>query len=370
LKAYELGLGVALGVLLMGYDSSRNGEMGSPEQCIDWSGAGGGWQVWGAGSSCLYAVSVNPTVLDVWRWVGQSMEKQCSVPVEDGTLSVTFPSSDRWLVYAVDEADSHSYLYLGDIQSGQVRERWMAPDDWCSRLADMSRNGKYMAVWATRDSPEPEASNTVQIGFVAPDGKSLQWVLTTVVPSAFSMINRVVPSEDGKLIGLTGWSDGVAMIDVATQKVRWLASYKRLRIMGGAEREKDTEKDSPFVGCATCGLAFTPDSKYAYVGEGTGCLSQFDVATGDVVNQWFATSSGKEEPGQHPIMNVSISPDGRFVAAGTGPEGDVYLYATKDGKRWLLNHGGSTILMTSFSPDSKRLASYAAGEIKIWKLPE
>jgi len=86
------------------------------------------------------------------------------------------------------------------------------------------------------------------------------------------------------------------------------------------------------------------------------------------VNRWFATPSGREESGR-PIMTVSMSPDGRFVAAGTGPEGDVYLFFTSDGHRRVLKHGGSTILMASFSPDSKRLASYAGGEIKIWKMP-
>ena len=64
----------------------------------------------------------------------------------------------------------------------------------------------------------------------------------------------------------------------------------------------------------------------------------------------------------------------RYVAAGTVPKALVFLYSTKDGQRRIINHGSpATIDFASFSPDSKRLATYAANyakEIKIWKLPE
>ena len=71
------------------------------------------------------------------------------------------------------------------------------------------------------------------------------------------------------------------------------------------------------------------------------------------------------------ISKVAASPDGRFVAAGTGPMGLVYLWSAQSGKRLkVFGHGGSTILILSFSPDSKALASVASGMIKVWRLPE
>ena len=67
-----------------------------------------------------------------------------------------------------------------------------------------------------------------------------------------------------------------------------------------------------------------------------------------------------------------MSPDGQWLAAGTGPEGHVYLWNTvsADSKPRLLPHGGTTILIVSFSPDSRHLASVAGGKIKVWKLDE
>jgi WD40 repeat protein len=136
-----------------------------------------------------------------------------------------------------------------------------------------------------------------------------------------------------------------------------------------SKKPKVPWKEVPFEEVDTQNLAFTPDSKLIYAGGTTGLVYGMKVKTGEVVSRWWATRSGQEEHG-HQISTISVSPDGRFVAAGTGPEGHVYLFSTKDGQRRILKHGRSTILITSFSPDSKRLASYAAGQIKIWKLPE
>ena len=48
----------------------------------------------------------------------------------------------------------------------------------------------------------------------------------------------------------------------------------------------------------------------------------------------------------------------------------VYLFnARTNVKPLILPHGLSTILEVSFSPDSKRLASMAGGQIKIWDVP-
>ena len=141
----------------------------------------------------------------------------------------------------------------------------------------------------------------------------------------------------------------VIVLDVLNKKVLW---------------QKRPQREVCFTD-----IAFAPDNKLVYAGGTEGCVYGMKVTDGQIVSEWFASPTGESEYG-HRITTISVSPDGRFVAAGTGSEGHVYLFSTKDGKRHILNHGGSTILVTSFSPDSKRLASFAAGQIKIWKLPE
>jgi WD40 repeat protein len=58
-----------------------------------------------------------------------------------------------------------------------------------------------------------------------------------------------------------------------------------------------------------------------------------------------------------------------LVAAGTGTEGEAYLFdVTGKEKPRMLLHGLRTVEILSFSPDSKYLASVAGGKIKIWSI--
>ena len=223
-----------------------------------------------------------------------------------------------------------------------------------------------------KDSGSLDKPDTVRFGLVGPDGKTFTWAVSIdKIPgdSAQAMIRRLVPSDNGVHIGVAGWKNGVLMIDVAKKKVSWAASSEHSPGTECPPKQKMPWKGVPLDEVNTTDLAFTPDSKLIYAGGATGCVYGIKVDTGEVVSKWWATHTSKEEYGYR-ISTISVSPDGRFVAAGTGPTGDVYVFSTKDGSRRILNHGGSTILITSFSPDSKRLATFAAGKIKIWKLPE
>ena len=95
-----------------------------------------------------------------------------------------------------------------------------------------------------------------------------------------------------------------------------------------------------------------------------------DVKTGNVVSRWYASASGQEEYG-HRISCMAVSPDGRWVAAGTGPEGLVFVGSTATNKCVkILNHGMGTILLVHFSPDSKALATFVPGTLKVWNVTQ
>ena len=112
-------------------------------------------------------------------------------------------------------------------------------------------------------------------------------------------------------------------------------------------------------------VTFSADSQVVYSGGGEGCVYGLDVRTGKEVSRWFATTSGKSEYG-HRISDIAASPDGKYVAAGTGPEGLIWVFSTVDGKVLkVLNHGGSTVALVHFSPDSKALASFVPGSLKV-----
>jgi WD40 repeat protein len=117
-------------------------------------------------------------------------------------------------------------------------------------------------------------------------------------------------------------------------------------------------------------VSFSADGKTVYAGGSMGYLYEFDVATGTLKTKWLAAEGAAPEYG-HRISRVATSPDGRLVAAGTGSEGDVYLWAISGGCNAIrLATADGTITGMAFSPDSKLLATSGvnATSIKIWRV--
>jgi hypothetical protein len=92
--------------------------------------------------------------------------------------------------------------------------------------------------------------------------------------------------------------------------------------------------------------------------------------TGKTLGCRSATESGAEEYG-HRISCLAASADGRWVAAGTGPEGLTFVGSAAESRLVaVLEHGGRTVELVHFSPDSKALASFVPGTLKIWNVAQ
>jgi WD40 repeat protein len=367
---------LGLCVLLAGcFGSSKPGREDIPEQTISWRGAGIALSSWGTGGSSIFAVSVKPAILDVWQWSDGGMTKGYAVPVPDDVQSVAILPNDRWIGRVADDHENRTDFCVGNLKSGREIDRWPEPRDVDIDLGTASRNGKFLAAWS---SPEvhsaayPSSGAEVRLGLVASDGESIQWItlLTSELRTApRATIHRVLASDDGAYIGVAGWDKGLAMIDAANKKVLWVASEIHRTETGEKPNKEVSWKTLPLDEVAVWDFGFSPDGQIAYEGGDSACVQAIKVSTGEVLSRWWATRSGKSEQGCG-ITTISVSLDGRFVAAGTGPEGLVFLFSTKDGQRRMLSHGKAAIMMTNFSPDSKHLAAYAPAKIKVWKVPE
>ena len=372
-KLLWLGTGFLCAVVPAGCQDSLIGTRENVvcEKVIAWRDAKATWKIWGADGSSIFAVSMKPSAIDVWQWTDIELEKREPVPVDEGILSLAILSSNIVLYTTInDTGNVRKYFCLADLKSGKTIDHWPRPRELCIDLGRSSRNGKYAAAWNTPDGACGDSGAT--IGLIAPDGKKIEWI-TLLTSDGYSppqaMIQELVPSDNGEYIGVAGWDNGLAMIDVKKKEVIWTACY--------LEKTKATEDSSkvswkrwPLDEVGTMALAFSPDSKVVYSGGLKGCVYAMKTETGELISQWWTIPTNRDlRDGE--ISALSVSPDGRYLAAGgIGPGGPVYLFSTKTGKCRVLNHGGSTIFITSFSPDSKRLASFAAGKIKIWKLPE
>jgi WD40 repeat protein len=325
------------------------------------------------GTSGTYAFVTSPKspTFEAWRWSDKNatMERCLSVTCSDTIFSATLLFSNAWISDVYGHGKRKGVFCVGKTNSEKELYRFQGPPNLHIELGRGSSNGKYLAAWCMPDSNSQDRSDRTCFGFVAPDGKSFEWV-ASIVPEfhdgPWGKIRRVVSSNDGAFIGVAGWKNGVLMVDVNRKDILWIASWE-YKVKKSCGKEA-AWRQIPLDETNTTDLAFLSERKLVYTGGASGCVFGMKVKTGEIVSKWWATPTNKEMNGYR-ISTISVSPDGRFVAAGTGPTGDVYLFSTNDGERRIFRHGGSTILITSFSPDSKRLATFAAGQIKIWKLP-
>jgi WD40 repeat protein len=327
-----------------------------PDKAIDWHSDGrNGWRLWGRGGDCFFGMSADRYKTDVWQWTGETVRCHHMENLGKGSpLSLAVLNNSYCICYSCvfyDEGRrSTPFMRVFDFSADKLLREWQTEEEMYYRVSRTSDNGKHLAFWAGPETSSPDyGTNKVRLGMLASKADRIDWVTTMQCGTTTVNIGGVVPSNDGKYVALSGWDHGAALVDVPNKRVLW-------------QRRPQHEV------CFT-DIAFSPDSELVYAGGAEGCVYGMKVQDGEIVSRWWASPNGKSEYGYR-ISTISVSPDGKFVAAGTGPTGDVYVFSTKDGSRRILNHGGSTILITSFSPDSKRLASFAAGQIKIWKLPE
>lgn len=303
----------------------------------------------------MLATSVSPFVTDVWKWCDGSIARFAEVKPPKPSLNHVFVD-DNILVYDRWSKDRCGFLGMLDVTDASEVWTWREPKGYSITRIDVNRVGTYIAVSLGEIMGEgvnpPGASwdhPRTRLGLIGPDRKRIDWVATLVgsFSGEHSDVAQVLPSDDGAYVAVAGYGNQVAIIDVAARNPLWV---------------KKPVTESSLV-CA----AFSPDAGLVYSGGTAGIVFAFDVRSGEIVGQWFATRSGAEEYG-HRITCISASGDGRWVAVGTGPEGDVYVGDARRHKLVAtLPHGGSTILMVQFSPDSTALASFAAGKLKIWR---
>ena len=343
-------------IWLTGCPGSFHNLLGEPpEQDMIWPDKRGSGEFGASGDFIFYGHQCDPPELEVWRWSDDTIKKRYSVQFDRDISSAALGPANMWTCELFDKQQG-AEICIGDLKSGKIIARrkllfqdanvWKSTGDGGAHLGRSSRNGKYVGVWDDQSFEK----HIVRFGLVAPDGKSFNWIVD-LHPEHYSakFSYPVVPSDNGAFIGVGGWENGIAVIDVAKKRVLWTL-----------KPELDADIND---------IAFSPDIKFVYAGGVRGLVYGVKLETGEIVSKWWATLSKKEEYG-HYIDTISVSPDGKFVAAGTIPDGLAWLFSAKDGHRRIFEHGGKGVYMTAFSPDSKRLASYGAGKIKIWKLPE
>lgn len=297
----------------------------------------------------LAAVSHEST-LYVWAW-NDLQEPPIEGEGEDS--STAFLSPDfivaEWNTLRKPYDPSHPVL-LKDLHSGKELRRWTLGGEWYCYGLRTSRNGRYVALHARSNSPPRQ----VRLGLLQPQNGDLQWAASIRQRRGTLMVSHAAPSEDGRYVAAAGIHDGawIAVADVQARKALWD------RTQDGAVKFYD--------------VAFSPDSKTVYAGGTSGGLFAYDVQTGKLTGRWRMGQGLDTEYGYR-ITRVAASLDGRLVAAGTGPDGHVYLWSVETGEQVaVLQTRQATVMGLAFSPDSARLAvtGVANRSIEIWDVTQ
>jgi len=168
-------------------------------------------------------------------------------------------------------------------------------------------------------------------------------------------LRNLAVSDGGEFVALFGTKDNcgwVVLADTAQRKVVW---EKRLQ---------------DFVLCFNA--VFAPDKQKIYVRGSDSSVYEIDTASGEVLGRLLPVKDNKSTLMIQPVQTVTVSADGRLIAATVG--GIVYVWdaGTKE-KIFTKAAGHKLISGIAFSPDGRLLATSdlrQGGVVKIWHMPE
>jgi len=121
--------------------------------------------------------------------------------------------------------------------------------------------------------------------------------------------------------------------------------------------------------------AITRDGLHAfsngYGDNGKEFIRMWDAETGGSLRITPLVSDRRQGPRCN-AGAIEISPDGKWLAVGTGTTADVFLLSTRDLSiaRVYRHDMATTINNVAFSPLTPHLATYAKGVLKVWELPD
>jgi hypothetical protein len=232
-------------------------------------------------------------------------------------------------------------VVLRSERAGSVVRQYPLERGWWVSEMGLSVRGRCMALALDEepnDKPEGFDWDRPRFRIALLDTSTMRLSVVTDVPGA-EYLTRIVPSDDGQYVGIAGVRNKAMVLRVRDKQLLW-----NMR----PPRDFGIEY-----------IALSTKNRAAYMGGRSGILYTADLETGEIKASWHA-----REPGDRSsrITAIAVSPDEKYVAAGTHPKGRAYVWSTETGKLVRI-FGGSpgSVFVLLFSPESKRIGAFCPG---------
>jgi WD40 repeat protein len=232
----------------------------------------------------------------------------------------------------------------------QIRAHVDAVVDLCfspdSRILVSTSMDNSLKLWDLESRNPPlvldEQGDTLTSPIFTQDGKILYWLWPPQkLLNGYDVATqeRLEPLEDmGGEVWIAAFNPDETLLAVAGENLIELWDFPARRRLWG------TPIETIFIG-----LVYSPQDDTLYTGDLDGFIRQWDMETGEMLNE-FISESGI-------VLGLSISPDGKYLAWGGVDDNFVHLWDLAAGEEiesW--NAPGSIVSLTAFSPDGRWLA--------------
>lgn len=275
----------------------------------------------------------------VWRWA--DLQKDVSAKPKRYALEGVscLAVAVVWPHALVDRDD---YLVWLNLETGK--------DDWTQKIGPefftmdlrASPGGRYVAVRLAANAGQ----DTDKYGVFDVDKQAVRWL----AEREHHLPTNVAVTDDGKLLAVSNYPDNndVLVLDVETGKTA-MTAYA----------EDSAGLDS---------IMFSPDGKELWYGGTMAYLFSYDLGKRATTRKWLACR--KDEPVYgHRMSSIGMSADGKYVAAGTCANGELFIWNLADGSRRAYHLGKDrTVYSCVFSPDNKLAVASTMTHLHIIRL--
>lgn len=292
---------------------------------------------------------------------------------------VSFSPDSKWMTLA------NATVKIIELASGKELAELTSHYDFVFATA-VSPDGKFLAtagrdhvvkLWDTQNWREQvtikgHSNSIISVAF-APDGQSLAtasidttakiWPLTpmlnrqrlttdevagvqTLRPSGVILQPLAFAPDGQRLIAVSSITQSEGLINYGEGLRLWNLTTRADSLKLGAE------------GTALRAATFSTDGRQIITGDAKGAIQFRDAATG----QLLRTLTGQSGE----IIQLAVSPDGRWLAAGSTEQG-VTLWELATGRMVYTHNLPAPVLSVAFAPDGQRLAAVGYNsQVDLW----